>query len=333
MEDVIKRLIEYESESFKLDYKTEQYQLGKHPKKGELLKDIIAFANHLSDDDKYIIIGVKDGVEKTILEVDNPIDDAKYQEFIREYIEPAINFEYRSIKYGDKLIAYFRIYDNADKPYLFKKDFKVENNAQQFKRGGGYVRTGSSTTKIGRKEIDDIYNYKYHSKDRKSDIVVVPTIRETTDEYLSGYKCIDLDIINNSNKSICCDVEMRVYKNKDCELLSKVDLKRYLKTKERKNSSSLFTPYSIGFETMDADIFNVSYKNLEFEVFVKLKKRKNEASAIRIAQNSIKKDVFYQHLIYIPINSEPCKVDATITVRSDDFIKGSLIQNISFELT
>ncbi len=38
MEDVIKRLIEYESESFKLDYKTEQYQLGKIPKKGNYSK-------------------------------------------------------------------------------------------------------------------------------------------------------------------------------------------------------------------------------------------------------------------------------------------------------
>lgn len=63
MSDKIKELIEYHSESHLLDFKREQYLLGKNPKKYELLKDISAMANHPSNDDKYIIIGVVEKME------------------------------------------------------------------------------------------------------------------------------------------------------------------------------------------------------------------------------------------------------------------------------
>ena len=94
MQDKIKQLIEYESENSKLDFKMEQYQLGKNPKKNEFLKDMVAFANHLSDDDKFIIIGIKDldGINKEVFEIENPIDDANYQQFVLDNIEPKINF-------------------------------------------------------------------------------------------------------------------------------------------------------------------------------------------------------------------------------------------------
>ena len=55
----IVEIIEYENESHRVDFKKIEYPLGKDAKKNEILKDFSAFANHLSDDDKFIIIGIK----------------------------------------------------------------------------------------------------------------------------------------------------------------------------------------------------------------------------------------------------------------------------------
>ena len=60
MSNKIEEIISYSSESHLLDFKSEQYLLGKNPKKYELLKDISSMANHPSNEDKYRIIGVSE---------------------------------------------------------------------------------------------------------------------------------------------------------------------------------------------------------------------------------------------------------------------------------
>ncbi|RXM42179.1 helix-turn-helix domain-containing protein, partial [Flavobacterium sp. YO64] len=97
MQKVIE-IIEYENESHKVDFKKTQYILGKDTKKNEILKDFSAFTNHLSDDEKYIIIGIKENQDKTkdIFGIENPTDEATYRQFINENIEPQINFEYNN---------------------------------------------------------------------------------------------------------------------------------------------------------------------------------------------------------------------------------------------
>jgi predicted HTH transcriptional regulator len=166
-------LIEYESESYSLDFKKEEYPLGKDEKKNELLKDICAFANQLSDADKFIVIGVKviNGENKEIFNVDCPTDEAKYQQFILDNIEPNVNFEYKVYKYTDKTICYFRIFNNTDRPYLFKKDvINPQTNKLNYKYGDGFTRIGSASKKIGRKELDDINKNRVKYFDRRKDL-------------------------------------------------------------------------------------------------------------------------------------------------------------------
>ena len=94
----LEQKIKYDCEGPTLDYKKEEYPLGKNNKRNEFLKDICAFANHHSDEDKFIIIGVEEenGVAKDFFEIENITDEASYQNFANENIEPTINFEYKS---------------------------------------------------------------------------------------------------------------------------------------------------------------------------------------------------------------------------------------------
>jgi predicted HTH transcriptional regulator len=72
-------------------------------------------ANHLSDEDKYIIIGVKRKKSGDIKfqDVLEPIDQASYQQFLDSNIEPQINFEYGTSTFEGHHIAYFKIFNNT----------------------------------------------------------------------------------------------------------------------------------------------------------------------------------------------------------------------------
>ena len=124
MEDLLGKILMYDSESPSLDFKEIQYSLENNPKKNELLKDISAMANYPGDQDKFIIIGVieSNGVAEKFRDVGQLIDEAKYQQFVLSNIEPKINFEYKKFLYQNHQLAYFRIFNNVDRPYLFKKD-------------------------------------------------------------------------------------------------------------------------------------------------------------------------------------------------------------------
>jgi len=133
MKKSLDEILAYESESHSIDFKKEQYPVKKDAKKHEFLKDISAMANHPSDEDKYIIIGVKEGngVASEFYEVTNLIDEAKYRQYLNTNIEPKINFEYKSFMHKGFRLAYFRIFENMDRPYLFKK--VVRNSIDQGK--------------------------------------------------------------------------------------------------------------------------------------------------------------------------------------------------------
>jgi len=328
----IDRIIEYECESYKVDFKKEEYLLGKNPKKNELLKDIIAFANHLSDDDKYIIIGVKDtdGLNKEIFNVANPTDEAKYQQFVQDSIEPKINFEYKAYKYKGQTICYFRIFQNIDRPYLFKKDIlNPETGKPDYKYGDGVIRIGTSSKKIGRKELDDIAKSLMKYSDRRSDLEIIPIVGTPTDDEISNLniKYLDIAVVNKSNKSIDFDIEMTLTKANGFALLSEVDFKRELKEQERKKKAN--SPFGkLHFEVPVIGNFHVSFSENDTELNI-VRNAMKSRTAITLPQNSERKDIFDQSIILL--QDTPQKIKAVVTIRSDDFPDGALIQEIVFE--
>ncbi|MCT4636206.1 MAG: ATP-binding protein [Bacteroidales bacterium] len=313
-------IIKYESEGSNLDYKQQEYPLGKHNKKNEILKDISAFANHPSDEDKYIIVGVveENGMAKSFYELEKLTDEASYQQFVLENIEPKVNFEYKSFEYEGNKLAYFRIFNNRSRPYLFRKDTNGSANAQVFKKGDGFIRAGSTTRKLDRSDFESIYRNRYTKIDRKDDIEINTYLRYSDNSKLIGFKgyirYFDIEIINKSNKSISFDVELKVYKDSDFELFREDDLIEVLRDRNNLVIADLITNGEYIYD-------GVSFSDmLSFTMLNK--------SNINVSQDSSISDVFNRNLYVLA--DEECEVNAEIVIRSDDFTEGPLVKKLLF---
>lgn len=154
-------LIEYENENTRLDFKTKQYKKNKSGSDNfkDLIKDIMSMANANIESARYIIIGVKHkpSGERKIIGIQNEefIDSATYEQIINENIEPDIKVEYTAYKYKNKLLGILKIYDCFDdQPYSMKKNFG------KLKKGDSFIRKGTHTSGMLRKDYDIIYEKK-----------------------------------------------------------------------------------------------------------------------------------------------------------------------------
>lgn len=336
MSDKVLEILEYGSEGYLVDFKQEQYLLGKNHKKHEFLKDITAFANHPKGEDKFIIIGVveKNGMADSFINISNLTDQAKYQQYLNDNIEPHINFEYRPIKYKEFNLAYFRIFDNKERPYLFKKNIEVIKKENQDKKnkettnlyriGDGYVKTGTGTRKMVRSDFERIYKNRYSETDRKTDLMISPNLIDLEDFPLDNeisVKFLDLNIENTSNASIDFDIEMKVFKSNFYKIITNTEFEQI-----KKEQSST---YSFGGNVVLPN-FHVDYEEEEKCFIFKRAKLRNMKTAISIAQLYTEKEVFGKEILII--FNESCNVAVEVTIRSDDFNEGALIQRFDVKI-
>lgn len=160
-------LIENANECEYLDFKLEEYDNHKYH---ELIKDIMAFANSHTKQNKYIIIGMKKKDEITTFNSINSVtDDADYQVIINEYIEPSITFKYVPFEYQNNNLAVFIIDENNCENRLFqiKKDYKRGKDIL-WRKGESRIRKGSSTSTLTSHDLKKIYT----SDERKSNLIV-----------------------------------------------------------------------------------------------------------------------------------------------------------------
>lgn len=145
-------LIAYENEHSALDFKAIQYTRDKHE---ALLKDVISMANAQVEGPRRIIVGVKlkpDGSRDIVpISRQDVVDDAIYQQLVRENIEPALDLTYEPYEYNGQLVAVFTLSACADQPYMMRKDFGT------LTRGACYVRRGSHQFPATRSEMDRMY--------------------------------------------------------------------------------------------------------------------------------------------------------------------------------
>jgi predicted HTH transcriptional regulator len=326
----IEQKIKYDCEGSTLDYKKEEYPLGKHVKRNEILKDISTLANHHSDEDKYIIIGVKEenGIAKDFYEIERLTDEASYQNFVIENIEPKINFEYKSFVYDGKKLAYFKIFNNKLRPYLFKKN--IQNpvaNKTDYKIGDGFIKIGSSSKKMDRTDFENIYRTRFTEEDRKGDLKIETYFASSNDDELSklDIEYLDIKITNQSNKSIDFDIEMRVFKGDGYAIVSEDEIKKELK-KSRKKSSA----FGFDIEMIQPQINNMHIDFEEEEEFVFIARNSlARATAISLPQNSSEEDIFCQHLFVV--ENEAHEIMAELIIRSDDFTEGLLKKELIFK--
>jgi len=332
MIEIINDIIESGNESYNVDFKRTQYPLVKGQKKPELLKDLIAMANHPSNDDKYIIIGAKPTKNNVLhfFDIEHTYDDASYQQYVGSYVEPILNFEYKYHNYKRHRLAYFRIFNNCDRPYLIKKNV-LENTSSsriKFEMGAGFIRKGTSTKNISRTDFDSIYRRKFIKRDRKSDIIIQPYFKSSNANILKqlDLKYFDFSIENTSAESIAFDVEVKVFKTEDLTVFSEHELTTQIKkTSEPK---SFYHAASLSFD-MDPHAFNYSKQERKNYFLVSCNKLRNQSTAFEIPQNDIIEDVLGGYLY--PISTKKILFEAEIIVRSDSFTDGPIILPVELE--
>lgn len=320
-------IIKYHSESVLVDFKSFEYSLGKNPKKSEILKDISAMANHPSDEPKYILIGVneKDGIASDFNQINELTDQANYQQFVDENIEPSIKFEYRSFDYEGNKLSAFIIRDNNLRPYLFKKNLISQDKLiQDYKIGDGFIRTGTSNRKMSRDDYELIYKKRYESKDRKSDIIITPKLinyRESTQDEIPSLFIIDFSIENITNSSIGFDVQCNIYYSDGSRIIKKFDLEEKLKDKGLSGTyPQYFKP------NVDPTLFHLSIKELKDCYVISRNKTIHEKYHVILSQQQHEPNIFFKEILlgYIAKTSEDIKVE--LILRSDEFITGPLIK-------
>ena len=139
------RLLEqllHEEEGSALDFKRDQYPFegADRNAKGELIKDILAFANAWRRSTAYILIGVDDvkGGRSEIVGVSKHLDDAKLHQFVNSKTQRPVEFSYQPFCTKDGEIGVIEI-PIQKRPFYLKKQFgKVAPNSV-------YKRDGSST--------------------------------------------------------------------------------------------------------------------------------------------------------------------------------------------
>lgn len=337
IKDIVIDKIENESEYSHLDFKKVQYPIEKSaPKKPELLKDMLAFANLSSKEDKYIIVGIEEsnGVATDFAPIDKLNDQATYQQYVNEYIEPEINFEYSEIVHKGHRLAYFRLFDNEKFPYLFKKDLNTAG--YRFDIGCGFVRVGTSTRKLKRDDFEKMYNLRHTAlKDRKNDLSFRFSTVPFTEPDLrkERYRNIKIDAINSSKKSIEFDVEVRIIKSPQYRVMLTQELERKIEDEKRDATTRSFL-HSVSMGISSPSIFLNTYvehtNNIHYDVFERTPKNQDKV-AVKVKQEAKEKDIFNSQIAIFFEN--PTEVELEITARSDDFVEGPLVSKYTIPKT
>lgn len=148
-------LIKHEREGSKLDFKREPYHKEKY---SDLIKDIISMANTPISGKRYIIFGVKDKPDGTkefySIPKESIVDQATYQQLLRENVEPSINFNYYIIEVDENYFGVIEIDECNDPPYMMKKDYKG------LKKGDCFVRKGTQQERMTRRDLEEMLNFK-----------------------------------------------------------------------------------------------------------------------------------------------------------------------------
>lgn len=138
-------------ESTTLDFKREQYKFNNDSayKTDEFVKDIICFSNTIRDEAAYIIIGISiENGKKGLLGINTDIDDAIFQQKIKDKVYPKPTFLYYTFDYKGNEFGIIEIpvtkYQEPITPIIKMKGLEP---------GRVYFRRGSSNSEAIGKEI------------------------------------------------------------------------------------------------------------------------------------------------------------------------------------
>ncbi|TRW24254.1 ATP-binding protein [Flavobacterium zepuense] len=148
-----------QSESSNLDFKRGQYDFSNDKdeiKTSKFVKDIISFSNTIRTDTGYIILGIaieEDG-SKELLGINMHIDDAIFQEKIKNKVLPVPKFSYSTLTYQNKIFGIIEI-------PVTKYEYPISpiTKLKGLEPGKFYFRRGSSNSEANGYEGIQIANW------------------------------------------------------------------------------------------------------------------------------------------------------------------------------
>jgi len=133
------------------------------------LRDVLALANASVDGPRYIIVGaeIDSRDQRHFYSIDAADFSGKpsYQALANEYIEPPLRISYKAVSIEGKRVGVFEIGDSQDRPYMMRIDY-----SEQLRRGDAYVRSRSSTMKMGRRQLSELFERKFRDSVSAGDI-------------------------------------------------------------------------------------------------------------------------------------------------------------------
>lgn len=156
--DTITKYISNKTENEKFDVKRNYYH---EKKKFDLIKDVVAFANSSSVDDKYVVFNIdNDTFQLCNMDMSTLPDVSDINTLLREYCEPNIDVELNKFNYNGGQVAYLKVCNsNLDFPYMIKKDFVFDGKVK-LHQGQIYIRRGATNFIANRSDLDILVDMK-----------------------------------------------------------------------------------------------------------------------------------------------------------------------------
>ena len=135
------------------------------------LRDVMAMANAPVEGPRYIVVGVEfdSGNRKRLFDIDREDFSGKpaYQALVGDHIEPPVRIRYRPVSVEGKRIGVFEIGDCQDRPYMMRIDF-----SETLRRGDAYVRANEAAVKMGRRQLQALFEKKFRDSVSSANIEV-----------------------------------------------------------------------------------------------------------------------------------------------------------------
>ncbi len=135
------------------------------------LCDVLALANASVNGPRFIVVGV---------DIDNrgqrrvhPVSDKDfsgkpaYVSLANDYIEPPLRIRHKSVSLDGKQVGVFEIGDSQDRPYMMRVDY-----SETLRRGDAYMRLDNAAVKLGRRQLQTLFEKKFRDSVSRNDIEV-----------------------------------------------------------------------------------------------------------------------------------------------------------------
>ncbi len=200
--DRVIELIESSRETDFCDFKREFYH---DAKKGDMIKDILSFANSIEYGDKYIIFNIDNETHQLgTMESGSIPDISEINGLLREYCEPYIGVEVDIFPYENSNVAYIKIpVESSDRPYLVKKDYSREGKII-LQQGQIFLRRNADNFKANRMDLDKVYESRIKRKLEisKKEIVEKESVIKNK---IERYFVMEFTLFNNAKYNYLID--------------------------------------------------------------------------------------------------------------------------------